>query len=508
METMIYILHLEDDPADVKLVQAKLDKAGLASRITCVQTCDDFEAALCNGRTDIILADLHLPKYDGMSALRLVLERCPEIPFIFVSGIMGEEAAIDALTQGATDYVLKQNLSRLASAVKRALQEAENRRERERVQRALEKSEAKMRDILDLLDEGVLVINRQYRILSVNKAFCNMVNQSENQVLGLTCHEVSHSNANPCFESGQECPIRYALETGKSGFATHTHKDGSGAQQYIELKSYPIIDASGTVISVIETLNNVTEKIKLQDQLQQTRKLEAIGTLVGGIAHDFNNILSSVIGYTEIALDHELPQDAPARGSLENVLTAALRARDLVKQIMAFSRRTQYEKKPISLMPIVKEALKLIRASLPSNIEIGQNVVASKSKILGDPAQIHQVFINLCTNAEHAMRKNGGILDVVLSTVEFSHADPERPPDLNPGAYALLAVKDTGHGIAPSVLDQIFDPFFTSKSKEEGTGLGLSVVHGIVKEHGGAIKVDSQPGQGTTFKIYFPLLDH
>jgi nitrogen-specific signal transduction histidine kinase/ActR/RegA family two-component response regulator len=251
---------------------------------------------------------------------------------------------------------------------------------------------------------------------------------------------------------------------------------------------------------------DITERKRLESQLRQTQKMEAMGTLAGGIAHDFNNILSSVIGYTEIALDDDLSPDAPARSSLENVLKAGCRAKDLVKQILAFSRQTQYEKKPISLNPIVKEVLKLMRASLPSNIEIRQDILAETFKVLGDPTQILQVLMNLCTNAGYAMRERGGILEVALATIEYNQADPQRPAEMKPGTYAKLSVMDTGPGMASAVVDQIFNPFFSTKPKGEGTGLGLAVVHGIVAEHGGAIKVDSQPGRGTTFRVYLPLL--
>lgn len=248
------------------------------------------------------------------------------------------------------------------------------------------------------------------------------------------------------------------------------------------------------------------QRKELENQLRQTQKMEAIGTLAGGIAHDFNNILSAVLGYCEIALDDELPPDAPARRSIENVLKAGMRAKDLVKQILAFSRQTEYEKKPILVSPIVKEVLKLLRASLPSNIEIRSKVFAKDSKILGDPTQIHQVLMNLCTNSGYAMRKSGGILEIELSTVDFSPADPQRPKEIEPGAHVALTVSDNGPGMPPSVLEQVFNPFYTTKPKEEGTGLGLSVVHGIVMDHKGQIRVDSQPDRGTDFKIHFPML--
>ncbi|PID40362.1 MAG: hypothetical protein CR984_03590 [Proteobacteria bacterium] len=245
---------------------------------------------------------------------------------------------------------------------------------------------------------------------------------------------------------------------------------------------------------------------EIQQQLVRIQQLEAIATLAGGLAHDFNNILSSVIGYTEIALDDELPVDTPAKSSLEKVLKASLRARNLVKQILTFSRQTETQREAISLVSILKEVLKLIRASLPATIDIHQDIIAKDNTIMGDPTQIHQVIMNLCTNAGYAMRKNGGILMVRLSSIECGPCAPALSPEMQPGPYLMLSVTDNGPGMTAFVQERVFDPFFTTKTKEEGAGLGLAVAHGIVKEHGGAIEVESFPGEGTTFRVYFPLV--
>ncbi len=250
-----------------------------------------------------------------------------------------------------------------------------------------------------------------------------------------------------------------------------------------------------------------TERQEYRRRIQQMQKLEAIGTLAGGIAHDFNNILSAVIGYSEIALDDEMPADTPARESLENVLKAAFRAKELVKQILAFSRQTHYEKRTITIGPMVKETIKLLRASLPATIDIRLDNRAGMSSIMGDPTQINQVLMNLCTNAAYAMRDSGGILHLTLSATRVGPNEPDEPGDVGPGSYVKLTVADNGPGMAPSIVEQIFDPFFTTKPKEEGTGLGLSVVHGIVGDHEGHITVDSQPGRGTVFSVYFPQVE-
>ena len=277
MGSLIHILHLEDDPLDGELIEAKLEEADLVCRITRVETRNEFEQALGRDALDIILADFRLPMYDGLSALRIVMERRPDIPFIFVSGTIGEEAAIEALTKGATDYVLKQGLKRLGPAVKRALCEAENRRERRQAERDLAESDAKMRSILNSVDEGFIVLDREYRIQSANKAFCKMVGLSEDQVIGGLCYEISPHCNRPCFESGEDCPVKRTFATGAARTAIHIHKNASGARQYTELKSYPLFDASGTIASSIETVIDATEKRRLQEQLIQSQKMESIG---------------------------------------------------------------------------------------------------------------------------------------------------------------------------------------------------------------------------------------
>lgn len=250
------------------------------------------------------------------------------------------------------------------------------------------------------------------------------------------------------------------------------------------------------------------EREILQAQLLHVQKTQSLGLLAGGIAHDFNNILSSVIGYTEIVLDDELPEDSPARDSIEQVLVAGLRAKDLVEQILTYSRHGKSEKRPISLMAIVTKAIKLLQASLPTNIDIQENIVTDKVHIFGDPGQVHQVIMNLGTNAGFAMRATGGMLEVTVSSVEFTPADTNKPFDLKHGSFIEITVTDTGPGINPAVLDKIFDPFFSTKSKTDGTGLGLSVVYGIVKNHNGSIIVNSEMKKGTVFKVYLPQLSN
>jgi CheY-like chemotaxis protein len=234
--------------------------------------------------------------------------------------------------------------------------------------------------------------------------------------------------------------------------------------------------------------------------------MEAIGTLAGGIAHDFNNILGAIWGYAELAA-MDTPDDLPVKTSLQQVLKACGRARDLVQQILAFSRQTEQEERPIKLGPIVKESLKLLRASIPATIKIRQNIDKDSGTVVIDASQAHQVLMNLCTNAAHAMRETGGVLEVGLTNTDIDAEQAAQGRDFEPGPYVRLTVNDTGHGIEPCLMGRIFDPYFTTKEKGVGTGLGLSVVHGIVKAHGGTVSVSSAPGKGATFHVYLPRLE-
>ena len=254
-----------------------------------------------------------------------------------------------------------------------------------------------------------------------------------------------------------------------------------------------------------ENLQETLKELKsTQAHLLQAQKMEAIGTLAGGIAHDFNNILYAIIGYTELALQ-DVSRGSELHTFLNETLKAGLRAKELVKQILTFSRQDEHEQKPIVIFPAIKEALKLLRATLPSNIEIRQNILTVQDKVIADPTKIHQVLMNLCTNASHAMGKNGGTLEVDLDKVDSDEELISKHPDLSPGSFMRLTVKDTGDGMAPGVVERIFEPYFTTKEEGKGTGLGLAQVHGIIQNYKGIITVQSEPEKGTTFEVYLPI---
>lgn len=279
------------------------------------------------------------------------------------------------------------------------------------------------------------------------------------------------------------------------------HKNGSTV--WVEVSTRFVRSINGQSPSIVGVTRDITKRKFLESQLRQAHKMEAIGTLAGGIAHDFNNILAPVIGYTELALD-EIEKGTPLEEYLQEIYTAGKRAKELVKQILIFARQTDGESKPTRVGSIAKEALKLLRSSIPATIDIRHNI-ESDSLVMGNATEIHQIFMNLCTNAAHAMENNGGVLEVGLTDVTLGTDFTGSRTDLEPGDYLKLVVSDTGTGIPSAVIDSIFEPYFTTKAPNEGTGIGLSTVHGIVKNYGGEIEVESESGKGTVFTLYLPV---
>ncbi|GIX49678.1 MAG: hypothetical protein KatS3mg131_3889 [Candidatus Tectimicrobiota bacterium] len=257
----------------------------------------------------------------------------------------------------------------------------------------------------------------------------------------------------------------------------------------------------GEVTGTLGILKDISARKRLEAQLRQAQKMEAIGTLAGGIAHDFNNILAAIMGYAELA-QQDVPEQSPPWHHLQEVLRGCQRARDLIRQILAFSRQGEAERRPVALHQLCRETLRLLRAALPATVTLREHL--EEGTVLADPTQLQQVLLNLGSNAGHAMREGGGELEVRLETVQVEAPLAATHPALHPGPYLCLTVRDTGTGMPPQVLERIFDPFFTTKAPGEGTGLGLATVHRIVSDHGGAILVESTPGRGTTFRVYLP----
>jgi len=367
----------------------------------------------------------------------------------------------------------------------------------------LRKSEQRYRSLFEQSNDAIIIHDLNGRILDFNQRVSELLGYEREQLSSMLLKELHPEEE----LTSSKRAIKETREKGHTLFESR-FKRADGSLVDVEISSRVTDPDKGTVQGIIRDISERkrADEVKkmLESQLQQAQKMEAIGTLAGGIAHDFNNILAPIIGCTEMSLE-EVSTDTFLYENLQAVLNAGMRAKDLVQQILAFSRQADQELKPLRVQTIIKEVLKLSRSTLPTTIQIQQYISNQCGLVMADPTQIHQIAMNLITNAYHAMEETGGKLAVNLKEVELLTADFQ-DPDMIPGPYVCLTVSDTGMGMQKSVMDRIFDPYFTTKEKEKGTGLGLSVVHGIVKGFGGDISVHSEPGKETSFQVYLPVI--
>ena len=501
MSGKIRILYIDDYELDRELVKDALEKEHGGFVVTEAANRQEFEELIKNNDFDVVLSDFNIAGFQGFQVIEVVQAHDPRIPVIIVTGTGSEEIAAKAIKQGASDYVIKQSrhIQKLPQTIFAAIEKQALIDQRHKAETALKESEERYKNILENALVGIYQATVDGKFSFANKKMVEMFGFSSFEELAGT------SGIAELYVRPEERAtfvneiLREGYRIGKVEF-----RRKNGQRIWVRLHSRKTINKEGTIIFE-GMMEDVTEIMKMEERLRQGQKLEAIGTLAGGIAHDFNNILSAIIGYSELAL-MKLAADSEICSDIKEVLTAGNRAKRLVGQILTFSRQNKKEKRPVQVGLIAQEALKLLRSSLPATIDIRKNI-QSHALVLSDPTQLHQIFMNLCTNSAHAMRGKGGILEVTLSDQEIDSNFVSAHPGIQPGTYLKLTVSDTGHGIPSEIMDFIFDPFFTTKDKGAGTGLGLSVVHGIVEGCGGTMTVYSEPDQGTTFNLFFPIIE-
>jgi len=356
--------------------------------------------------------------------------------------------------------------------------------------------------VLEQANEGIMIFDGEGIIKYVNPAINKIAGHDQGEILGRNIRELQADGEKQKFYE----VIWDTINKGENRFGNFVFSGVNSDRVEINATIWAVSEESGTS-SYAMLIRDVSREVQLERQLRLAQKMEAIATLAGGIAHDFNNNLASIITCAEMARDDTV-EGTPMRELLDVVLRAGYRGRNLVKQILTISCQEEQERQPVYVDQVVDECLQLLRASFPKSIEIQLNFAEDLGLVLADPTQIHQIIVNLCTNAAHSMREKGGVLEINLNNIDLDADAAQIHQDLHAGQYLRLTVRDTGNGMSRDIIERIFDPFFTTKGKAEGTGLGLSVIHGIVKNHHGAITVSSVPGHGSTFHVYLPRIDN
>jgi PAS domain S-box-containing protein len=505
MPAELDILVLEDNAYDAELAIVTLELAGYSCRWDHVVTREGFLEQLDRQDYDLVLSDYSLPTFDGLSAVRMLRERNLDVPFILISGTLGEETAIESLKAGATDYVVKSHLSRLVPVVKRALRERDELRQRRQAETAMRHAEARYRDLFENANDMIYTRDIAGYFTSVNSMGERLTGYTREELLSMRIDQLF---APEYFHLCAEEVLKHASEDALSVAEEIEFIRKDRRRVWTEVSSRLIYE-DGKPVGIQGIARDISERHRadeqrrqLEDQLLQAQKMESIGTLAGGVAHDFNNMLTAIIGNVQLVLDG-MPPESPDQPLLLEVEKAATRATALTRQLLTFSRRQPIERHSIDLNGSISELSQMLRRIIGEDIEIAIHLTPNLVPIFADSTQIQQVVMNLAVNARDAMPRGGQLL-ITTSEVDLDDAACRNYPSAQPGHYAQLVVADTGTGIDADTQQRIFEPFFTTKERGKGTGLGLAVVYGIVKQHEGFIQVASEPGWGTTFTVFLP----
>ena len=489
------IVHLEDKARDCELIAATLAREGLVCELIPAKTRAEFQAAISERNIDLILCDYTVPAYSGPEALKETRQLHPEIPFIFVSGTIGEERAVESLRSGATDYVLKDRLDRLGPVVHRALHEAEMKRKQRQAEEAMRASEHKYRQVFEHLGDAAFLISVDTGvIIDTNPQAEALLGRSRGEILGWSERQL-YPPEDGSLPGGRV--VATAGQTKGGCEALVRRPDGTEVPVHICASR---LELHGRWL-FLALFRDLTERKQLERQFLRAQRLESIGTLASGVAHDLNNILTPILMAGPM-LSQEI-KSATGRALLATLESCAQRGAEVVQQLTTFAKGAEGKKGPVQPRHLLKEMSRIVTGTFPKAISLSCQAPSDLWTVLAVPTQIHQVLLNLAVNARDAMPE-GGRLSLAAENIRLEEAAARVMPGAKAGPYVLLRIADTGVGIDPETADRIFDPFFTTKGPDKGTGLGLSTVLGIVKSHGGFIQFTSQPGQGTEFRVYLP----
>ncbi|MFO0748999.1 MAG: response regulator [Myxococcota bacterium] len=507
MAERLRVLLVEDDEADAELTRLALEAGGFELEWQRVDTAEAFVRAFDEREWDAVISDFAMPSFDGIQAFTLFLERRLDIPFVFVSGALGEERAVEAMLAGARDYLLKGQLGRLAVAVRRELRAAESRRQQSSAEEDSRRHQRRLRLAVEVSGGGVFesplpaddrtyISERCAQLLGVRATelpaparvfdwLVGLVHADEREAVVAACH---------AFALGESDALRLEVRVGQ----------GPGRWLDLDVRARADArDADGRVTQLVGVVLDLTEQKRLATSLRQAQKMEAIGRLAGGVAHDFNNLLTAIFAFGSFVMDG-LGPDSPLRDDMHEVLMAARRAASLTGQMLAFSRLKKTSPRIVDVNEVVTNLERMLRRLLDADVDMRVRLTTDGWRVTIDPAELEQVLVNLTVNARDAML-HGGKLTLETGRVSLKDGAPELADSgLGAGDYVVIAVSDTGTGMDAATLQRLFEPFFTTKAVGRGTGLGLSTCYGIVKQAGGFIGVQSELGRGSTFKVYLP----
>lgn len=491
-------LHLEDSIVDSELLAATLGSV-YNLELLRVDTGGDFRGALDQPGLDLIISDFTLPSYSGAEALALARKQRPDLPFIFFSGTLGEEAAIDALRSGATDYILKNRPQKMLAAIERALRETDERAKLRAAELDLARNRERFRTLIENALDVISVIDFAANFTFNSPSIERILGFSPDELKGVNAFSLIHPDdietARNSFESAMQKP-----NVSVTSELRVKHKNGSW--RILELRGKALLPG-GPIEGVVINSRDVTEKRETEAQLLRAQRMECLGILAGGIAHDLNNILSPILMGSELLKNY--CGETEALSVVENIQSSSQRGADLVKHILSFARGVKGEAGMLNIKPLIQEIVKLLRDTLPKSIQFQVHLADDLYPVVCNPTELHQVIMNLCVNARDAMPQ-GGLLQIKAVNYQLPPQLRATLPEANE-RHVRISIRDSGIGIPAKIMPEIFKPFFTTKDEGKGTGLGLSTVLSIVQRNRGTVDVESVLGEGAAFHITLPAAD-